>query len=154
MAMMKGGEMMDIEKSYDEAADMVQEEQDMNLPKISGRFSKQALNGLVKAFNGALTAAGFPGDYPMFNEDQLVLPVDFVRGLMMMADAAIETESGVDLTLDGVTDDRGLAMVAAKLQALAKSDAFKKAMSEESGGAEIEMEVSVKPEEDMFMERA
>lgn len=153
MAMMKGNPMAEMEKEYDEGADMIQEEQDMALPKISGRFGKAALNGLVKAFNMALVAAGFPGDYPTFNEDQLVLPTDFVRGLMMMADAAVETEAGVELTLDGITDDRGLAMVAAKLQALAKSDAFKKAMQEE-GGTEVEMEVSVKPEEDMFMERA
>jgi hypothetical protein len=108
----------------------------------------------VKSFNKSLEVAGFPGDYPMFDGDQTTLPVDFVRGLAMMADAAEETGAGVSITLDGVADDRGLALLAGKLDALAKSDAFKKAMMEPQG-MEVEVEMTAKPtEEQMFMERA
>lgn len=147
-------EEMDIMEDYGESADMLQEAADDMLPTVKGRFSKSALNGLVKSFNKSLEVAGFPGDYPMFDGDQTTLPVDFVRGLAMMADAAEETGAGVSITLDGVTDDRGLALLAGKLDALAKSDAFKKAMMEPQG-MEVEVEMTAKPtEEQMFMERA
>jgi hypothetical protein len=81
-------EEMDIMEDYGESADMLQESADDMLPTVKGRFSKSALNGLVKSFNKSLEVAGFPGDYPMFDGDQTTLPVDFVRGLAMMADAA------------------------------------------------------------------
>jgi hypothetical protein len=106
----------------------------------------------VDSFNRALEAAGFPGDYPKFDGDQTSLPTEFIRGLMMMVDAAEETGANISITLDGLTDDRGLALVAAKLDALSKSDAFKSAMSSPRG---MEVEVSVEPsDEDMMMERA
>ena len=147
-------EMSMMEESYANSADELQDQSDSMLPTISGRFSKQALNGLVASFNKALEAAGFPGDYPTFDGNQTTLPMEFVRGLMMMSDAAEETGSGVSLTLDGITDDRGLVLVAGKLDAMAKSEAFKKAMSEPEG-TELEVEISAKPtDEDMFMERA
>jgi len=139
---------------YDESAEMLQEASDDMLPTVTGRFSKAALNGLVKSFNSALEVAGFPGDYPAFSGDQTSLPTDFVRGLAMMADAAEETDSGVSITLDGVADDRGLMLLAGKLDALAKSDAFKKMMAEPEG-VEVEVEMKAKPsDEQMFMERA
>lgn len=147
-------EMSAMKEQYEESADMMQEDMDSMLPTISGRFGKAALNGLVKSFNAALEAAGFPGDYPTFDGDQTALPPDFVRGLAMMADAAEETGAGVSLTLDGITDDRGLVLIAGKLDALAKSEAFKKAMSEPEG-TELEVEISAKPtDDDLMMERA
>ena len=88
-------EMSMMEESYANSADELQDQSDSMLPNISGRFSKQALNGLVASFNKALEAAGFPGDYPTFDGNQTTLPMEFVRGLMMMSDAAEETGSGV-----------------------------------------------------------
>ena len=146
-------DMNEDKMAYEEEADMLQEESDdLALPSITGRFGKKALNSLVDSFNRALEAAGFPGDYPKFDGDQTSLPTEFIRGLMMMVDAAEETGANISITLDGLTDDRGLALVAAKLDALSKSDAFKSAMSSPRG---MEVEVSVEPsDEDMMMERA
>jgi hypothetical protein len=146
-------DMNEAKMAYEEEADMLQEESDdLALPSITGRFGKKALNSLVDSFNRALEAAGFPGDYPKFDGDQTSLPTEFIRGLMMMVDAAEETGANISITLDGLTDDRGLALVAAKLDALSKSDAFKSAMSSPRG---MEVEVSVEPsDEDMMMERA
>ena len=146
-------DMNEDKMAYEEEADMLQEESDeLRLPTITGRFGKKALNSLVDSFNRSLESAGFPGDYPKFDGDQTALPTEFIRGLMMMVDAAEETGSDISITLDGLTDDRGLALVAAKLDALSKSDAFKSAMSSPRG---MEVEVSVEPsDEDMMMERA
>jgi hypothetical protein len=148
---MKDDMSMQIEDEYAGKAGEMQDEADAMLELPKGKFSASALNGLVKAFNEALTAGGMEGDYPTFSGDQTVFPVDFVRGLAMLSDAAAESGSGVEITLAGVVSDRDVALLASKVAALAKSEEFQRMMAE--GETEVEVEVKTSPE-DLMMERA
>lgn len=151
-------DMMMMESEYSDKAAGLQDSVDAMLIVPRGRFGKAALNALVDAFNKALTSGGFEGDYPKFDGDQTSLPIDFVRGLAMMSDAAAESGANVEISLEGVESDRDLASLAAKLSALADSEEFKSMMSEDEG-PELEVEVSAskpkaKSAEDLMMERA
>jgi CBS domain-containing protein len=144
---------MQIEDEYAGKAGEMQDEADAMLELPKGKFSASALNGLVKAFNQALSSAGMEGDYPTFTSDQTVFPVDFVRGLAMLSDAAAESGSGIEITLAGVVSDRDVALLASKVAALAKSEEFMRMMAEGDGETEVEVEVKTSPE-DLMMERA
>jgi hypothetical protein len=148
---MKDDMSMQIEDEYAGKAGEMQDEADAMLELPKGKFSASALNGLVKSFNEALTAGGMEGDYPTFSGDQTVFPVDFVRGLAMLSDAAAESGSGIEITLAGVVSDRDVALLASKVAALAKSEEFQRMMAE--GETEVEVEVKTSPE-DLMMERA
>lgn len=144
-------EMMD---AYAAKAGDLQEETDLMLEVPRGNFTKTALNAVVDAFNTTLGAMGFEGDYPKFSEDQNTLPVEFVRGLAMMSDAAAESGSGVDIDLSVIKSDNDLALLASKLKRLAESPKLKMMMSDnEEPGTEVEVNVGATPE-NLMMERA
>jgi len=111
-----------------------------------GKFSKNALNRLVKELNVVLEM--FEQSYPEFEEDITVFPEDFVRMLDMVASAA--SDAGVDFELDmqSIVDDRSLMMVAGQLRKLSKDKTFKKFLESNSimGEDEPEAEVVVEQE--------
>tara|TARA_Y100000004_G_scaffold186847_1_gene238869 strand:+ start:4255 stop:4728 length:474 start_codon:yes stop_codon:yes gene_type:complete len=111
-----------------------------------GKFSKNALNRLVKELNVVLQM--FEQSYPEFEEDITVFPEDFVKMLDMVASAA--SDAGVDFELDmqSITDDRSLMMVAGQLRKLSKDKTFKKFLESNSimGEDEPETEVVVEQE--------
>lgn len=136
------------------SSDQIQAMADEGLPKVTGRFGKQTLNALVSAANQALAAGGFGGDYPTFDSDLTELPVEFVRLLAMLADAAAESGAALQFDLAGVTDDRALANLAAKVSALSSDAAFKAAMAHESSNEGAEVEPAGEPDEEgLMMER-
>lgn len=141
--------------AYAAKAGELQEETDMMLEVPKGNFSQTALNAVVDAFNDALEAMGFEGDYPEFTDDQNSLPIEFVRGLAMMSDAAAESESGVDIDLAGVRSDNDLALLASKLKQLADSPKFKAMMADDGEEPTTEVDITVaSAPEDLMMERA
>jgi len=101
-----------------------------------GKFSPKGLMPLVKAANALLPLFGQTPDYPALNEPMTELPVDMTRVLSMFiaaVDDAMEADAlGPDmaLSLDGVVDDRGLMLLAAKIGALAKDKEFKRFLKE------------------------
>ena len=101
-----------------------------------GKFSPKGLMPLVKATNMLLPMFGQTGNYPMLKEAMTQLPTDFVRVLFMFVAAVDDaiTNDVVDaemkLDVPGITDDRGLMLLAAKLDALAKNRDFKKFLKE------------------------
>jgi hypothetical protein len=120
------------------AGDELQAEYDTMLDVPVGMFSQSTMNALVDAANAALVAGGFEGDYPSFAGDVTEFPVEFVRLLSMLADAAVETGAAVDITLAGIEDDRDVAMLAASLEQLALDPSYTSGM-----GAPVEEEVVV-----------
>jgi hypothetical protein len=145
-------EMMAAKDEYTDAAAGIQEETDAMLEVPKGKFSASALNGLVRAFNDAMSAADMEGNYPNFTSDQTAFPVEFVRGLAMISDAAAESGSGVEISLSGVVSDRDVALLASKVQALADDESFKSYMTGE-GETEVEVTEEQGPEQ-LMMERA
>ncbi len=103
-----------------------------------GRFSSKALNSLVKSTNKLLPAFDQEPSYPEFDPGKYeVFPTDFTRILSMFTgasrDAAAENSIPSDLvvSLDGVTDDPAVNLLAGKIGALSKSREFKKFLDEE-----------------------
>jgi len=96
-----------------------------------GRFTKMALNGLVRAHNKILPLFGIKDEYPLFASDVTEFPVEFVKplGMVQMAveDAAEEDVVPMELTfsLDDITEDRSLTMLTGKLDRLSKMRDFK-----------------------------
>ena len=115
------------------------------------------MNSLVDAANAALVAGGFEGDYPSFDGDVTEFPMEFVRLLSMLSDAAEETGAAVDITLAGIEDDRDVAMLAATIEQLASDPAYASGMT-----TPVEEEVVVgdavptppNPEEEVIDEEA
>lgn len=89
-----------------------------------GKFTKNALNRLVKELNGVLEL--FQQSYPEFEEDITIFPEDFVASLDMVATAAVDAGVDFELDMQSIVDDRSLAMVAGQLRNLAKDKTFKK----------------------------
>ena len=127
-----------VEGDLRAAGDEIQTEVDAMLEVPVGMFSQSTMNSLVDAANAALVAGGFEGDYPAFDGDVTEFPVEFVRLLSMLSDAAAETGAAVDITLAGIEDDRDVAMLAASLEQLASDPAYADGM-----GAPVEEEVVV-----------
>ena len=117
------------------AGEEMQAEVDDMLPTIQGMFSQTAMNALVDAVNAALIAGGFEGSYPSFDSDVTEFPPEFVRLIAMLADAALELGAG-ELTLEGLQDDRDVAMLASQIQALAEDPNFASGMTESTPGTE------------------
>ena len=127
-----------VEGDLRAAGDELQSEVDTMLEVPVGMFSQSTMNALVDATNAALVAGGFEGDYPSFDGDVTEFPVEFVRLLSMLADAAVETGAAVDITLAGIEDDRDVAMLAASIEQLASDPSFTSGM-----GVPVEEEVVV-----------
>lgn len=119
-----------------------EENYDAIAPK--GKFTPRGLGPLVKETNKLLPLFGQTPDYPMIKEELGELPTDFVRVLSMFVaavDDAIEADvldPEMALTFDGITDDRSLMLMAAKLNQIGKSMEFKRFLKEP------------KPEEEMM----
>ena len=118
-----------VEGDLRAAGDEVQAEVDTMLEVPVGMFSQSSMNALVAASNAALTAGGFEGDYPTFDGDITEFPMEFVRLLSMLSDAAEETGAAVDITLAGIEDDRDVAMLAATIEQLASDPAYASGMT-------------------------
>ena len=127
-----------VENDLRVAGEDFQAEADMELEVPVGMFSQSTMNALVDAANAALVAGGFEGDYPSFDGDVTEFPVEFVRLLSMLADAAVETGAAVDITLAGIEAARDVAMLAASLEQLALDPSYTSGM-----GAPVEEEVVV-----------
>lgn len=156
MAGMAGMEEMDdmaaVAGDMAMAGNEMQSMVDESLPSVRGMFSQTAMNALVDAVNQALEAAGFEGDYPEFSSDVTEFPADFMRVLAMLADAAGESGAGVDLAVEGLEDDRDVAMLASQVANLAANAGFRSMMTE---APEVEAPSSPAPvdEETLMMER-
>ena len=91
-----------------------------------GSFTKNALNGLVKATNRLLPAFEQSADYPKFEEDIEVFPTDFTRVLSMFAAAvsAAAAEEVVEpelvFAIEDIIDDTSVHQVAGKITSLSK----------------------------------
>lgn len=103
----------------------------------SGRYSKKALNNLVKATNTLLPLFEQTPDYPTFTEDlEGRLPTDFVRVLAMFQgaiDGAVQTDA-IDgefaFAMEELTDDNAANILAGKLTSIAKNRDFRNFLKE------------------------
>lgn len=123
----------------------------------SGRFSRKALNNLVKATNRLLPLFEQTPDYPQFDADlDGKLPTDFVRVLAMFqgaVNAAVDADvldSEMDFVMEDMTDDMALQSIAGKITSIAGNRDFRSFLRnppemeeepvEEVSGAETAME--------------
>lgn len=134
-------------------AEAVGQQQQMMLDQTmivpEGKFSKGALNRLVKQLNVVLEM--FDQSYPEFNEDITVFPPEFVTSLEMVMTAANDAGVDFDLDFEEIKDDRDLAMVAGKLSKLAKDKTFKRFLESNSLRPEEAEEETVVEEETVEM---
>lgn len=125
-----------------------------------GKFTPRGLSPLVKAANALLPLFGQTPDYPNLNETITQLPNDLVRVLSMFVaavDDAIAAEAiGPDMAivLDGVTDDRALMLLAAKISTLAKDKEFKRFLKEPGPAPEANVDEERTPMPEMATEAA
>ena len=111
-------------------AGMVGAEQDAMMQQMQqqitpqGKFSQNALNRLVKELNVVLELFG--QSYPEFEEDITIFPEEFVSSLTMVKSAADDAGVDFEITLEEISDDRDLAMVAGQLRKLGKDKTFKR----------------------------
>ena len=125
-----------------------------------GKFSPKGLMPLVKAANALLPAFGQTPDYPALKEPMTQLPTDLTRVLSMFiaaVDDAVSAEAvdpQMTLSLDGVTDDRGLMLLAAKIDALAKNKDFKRFLKEPGPMPEANVDEERTPTPEMADEAA
>ena len=95
---------------------------EMILPE--GKFSKGALNRLVKELNVVLGL--FQDSYPEFEEDITIFPEEFVVKLQMVGSAAADAGVDFDFNPAEIEDDRDLAILSGRLKKLGKEKTFKK----------------------------
>jgi len=143
--------------------------EDMEYEAMSptGRFSRAALNSLVKAHNKVSKMFGAE-TYPDFDDDQSRFPTRFVREIMMIAQAvddaiaAGEVDAEMSISLDGVSGDRDLAILTGKMDQLSKSKDFARflksppempEMEEEVTEEEVEVEPTEEEMDQLFMGR-
>jgi hypothetical protein len=104
-----------------------------------GQFGAEALNGVVFSLNNVLSQMGILDPYPEFEAGERVLPGDMVRALAMVAEAS--EVAGIDpVSLENVTDDTDLNLLAGKLQSIADDTKFAEAMSAPSEDVVVEEE--------------
>jgi hypothetical protein len=101
---------------------MMQQMQEQITPQ--GKFSKNALNRLVKELNVVLEM--FQQTYPEFEEDITIFPEEFVTSLSMVKSAADDAGVDFEINMEEISDDRDLAMVAGQLRKLSKDKTLKK----------------------------
>tara|TARA_R110000824_G_scaffold6216_5_gene28790 strand:- start:464 stop:991 length:528 start_codon:yes stop_codon:yes gene_type:complete len=123
-----------------------------------GSFRKKPLNTLVMQTTKLQPLFGLKGDYPKFDDDQTELPIEFVRLLMMfkqsiddaiMADVIDEDST---FTMEDITDDSSIKILAGKLGSVVRDKKFKKFLSE-SAPTEEGMEEEMTEEPTMDPER-
>jgi|TARA_R110000824_G_scaffold13196_3_gene57434 hypothetical protein len=123
-----------------------------------GNFKKKPLNTLVMMTSKMQPLYGLKGDYPKFDEDQTELPIEFVRLLMMfkqsvddaiVADVVDEDKS---FTMEEITDDSSVKILAGKLGTVVRDKKFKKFLSE-SAPADEGMEEEIVEEPSLDEER-
>ena len=160
MAVMPEMEMMDDDAGLEAmAGELTMAGQEMQsmvdeaLPSVRGMFSQTAMNALVDATNQALEAAGFEGDYPEFTSDVTEFPAEFIRVLAMLADAAAESGAGVNLAMEGLQDDRDVAMLASQVANLAANQQFRSMMTEVPEAAPAMAPAPAMDEEALMMQR-
>lgn len=120
----------EMDASVESAASDAQMEADNLFAQLAprGEFGPEALNGVVNALNEVLSQMGVVEPYPGFESGERVLPGDMVRALAMVIEAA--NVADVDgITLDNITDDTDLNLLAGKLNALANNQKFVETMS-------------------------
>lgn len=117
-----------------DAGEQMQAYADNMLPTPTGMYTETALNALINAVNKALKAGGFEGAYPKVSGDVTELPVELVRLLMMLNDAATESGVAVNLDLAMLEDDRDVAMLAAEIARLAEAPEFVELMTTPAEG--------------------
>tara|TARA_R110002110_G_scaffold129341_2_gene309450 strand:+ start:809 stop:1276 length:468 start_codon:yes stop_codon:yes gene_type:complete len=101
---------------------MMQQMQEQITPQ--GKFSKNALNRLVKELNVVLEM--FQQTYPEFEEDITIFPEEFVTSLSMVKSAADDAGVDFEINMEEISDDRDLAMIAGQLRRLGKDKTLKK----------------------------
>ena len=148
-------EMVAMADEMQAAGNEIQSMVDESLPSVRGMFTQTAMTALVDATNQALEAAGFEGDYPEFTSDVTEFPAEFIRVLAMLADAAEESGAGVNLAMEGIDDDRDVAMLAAQVANLAQNQQFQSMMTEvpEAPAAAPMAAEPAMTEEDLMMQR-
>ena len=114
-----------------------------------GSFRKKPLNTLVMQTTKLQPLFGLKGDYPKFDDDQTELPIEFVR-LLMMFKQSIDEDS--TFTMEDITDDSSIKILAGKLGSVVRDKKFKKFLSE-SAPTEKGMEEEMTEEPTMDPER-
>lgn len=103
----------------------------MSLISPAGDFGQEALNDAVASLNRVLPLFGIDYDYPEFDMDlEGSLPIEFVKSLMMVSQAA--TDAGLEHLapdLGKIHDDDGLIQVGAQMDALLVKPVFKAYLS-------------------------
>ena len=112
-----------------------------------GKFTVDALNRLVKELNVVLEMFGEV--YPEFAEDIAVFPQEFVAALSMVRSAAEDAGVGFDQEYAEITDDRDLAILAAKIRKLGKDKTFQKFLEDSTLMPEEEVVVEEVVEEEV-----
>jgi len=142
MAQPSEAEVEQIEDMARAEADKLDAEE-TNMFSIEGEFSKRALNKVVDALNRVNRLFGAPV-YPSFESDMTVLPPEFGRNLAMvnsaLQDAQIEEKT---FNLQEVKDDKGLKMLAGKLDAAAGDKVFKSFLATPTGMGDKQSEFGV-----------
>tara|TARA_R100000750_G_C2328637_1_gene89248 strand:- start:98 stop:628 length:531 start_codon:yes stop_codon:yes gene_type:complete len=138
-----------------------------------GNFTRKPLNALVVQTKKGQPLYGLKADYPDFPTDQTELPIEFVRILLMFKqsidDAIVEDilDEEDTFTLEEITDDSSLKLLAGKLGKVFRNSKFKKFLATpdeevvELSDAEVSLddERTPLPEgsdetiEDLFLER-
>lgn len=144
------------------AGTAIQEGLDDALVPPRGMFTQTSMNALVDAVNQALTVAGFEGSVPEVDSNLTEFPVELVRVLAMLNDAA--QEAGLEeLEFSQLEDDRDVAMLASAIARVAAAPEFAAAMEAPSDGADMALPSTPPPaaapmmgagaEEALMMER-
>jgi len=111
------------------AGNELQSEADALLPVVNGMFTETSINALIDAVNQALEATGFEGELPEHEGNATQIPVEVMRAIAMLNDAAMELGLG-DLGIEVIEDDTDLAMLASSIVQLSQDQEFIAAMTE------------------------
>jgi len=106
-----------------------------NQAKIEGDYSKIAVNKMIDSLNRVNMLFDAP-PFPKVEADLDAMPPALIRNLLMIANAA--KDAGMDeyvFDLDTITDDKGLKMLAGKLDAAAGDKSFKAFLAKPDGMA-------------------
>lgn len=147
--MKASGQPTEMELSIEMAGPEMESDEEAIFQEMApqGKFSKKAMNSLVKSANELLPSFGQEPTYPTFEEATITqFPTDFVRVLAMFqgaVNAAVDAEmvdAEYDFMMEDLTDDRAVMMLAGKLKQLARQRDFKAflknpPMEEEAPGA-------------------
>lgn len=96
-----------------------------------GVYPARELNMVVESLNQVLPLFSLPA-YATFAEDATTMPVDFVKQLTMVLDAGREAGIIDPVDLTSIKNAKGLMLLSAKLDTLAKSKEFARYLKEEA----------------------